>query len=78
MSVKGRARNARCHCGSGKKAKRCGPHLSLEELTALHAEALDEDFYFHTDEGRVALARMTAADRRRAGMLVGVALALAR
>ncbi len=77
--MKGAERNERCFCGSGKKRKKCEerhPPMGAE-LDALHQEALDEDFYFHTAEGKAYWANMTAARRRRASHTLAMISALA-
>lgn len=77
--MKGSERNQLCMCGSGQKRKKCEPKHppSPEEMDALHQEALDENYYFHTDAGRVFWAEMRARSRVRAHHVISIASALA-
>lgn len=68
--MKGTERNALCPCGSGYKTKHClgtQRHIpTAKEMEDMHAIALLENYYEHTEHGRLEVEKDWHARRHRA------------
>lgn len=68
--MKGIERNAPCPCGSGYKTKHClgtQRHIpTAKEMEDMHAMALLENYYEHTEHGRREVEQDRRARRHRA------------